>query len=209
VGLAQASQDGWQVVANEQGVLASKRVEQGRSHPTFRGQTTVNGEILHVLAVVLDSKRATKWVRGADATAVLKDVDVFKQVVYMYTDLPWPLRDRDMVMKRNVEVKVPGKEYLVKFDCAPKERGEDRGALRVSQCASHFALKRVDDQRTQVEYQVYLDPGGGLPRWTVGWFEKRVTVDTLARLQRQVKRTQGQYLDQIKRWSTTLAASAP
>lgn len=209
VGMAQAAQDGWQFVANEQGVVASKRMDKGRTHPTLRGQTTVEGDILHVLAVVLDSKRATRWVRGADATAIIRDIPPTKQVVYMFTDLPWPIRDRDMVMERSVEIKKPGQEFVVHFDCAPKERGQDRSALRISQCASHFSLRRIDDQRTAVEYQVYLDPGGGLPSWTVGWFEKRVTVDTLARLQRQVRRTKGEYADVMKRWRSAPAAPAP
>jgi hypothetical protein len=195
------SAPGWRVLGNEQGVRVSTRREPNAKHPTFRGEATIEGDVLHVLAVVLDTRRSNKWVRGADAADVIKDFDGASQHVYMFTDLPWPIRDRDMAMKRSVEVVKPGAEFLVRFACAPKLRTERPDVLRVTSCDSHFRLKRVSAAQTYVDYQVDIDPGGGLPQWSIRWMEKRITVDTLARLQRQVKRTTGQYQEVMQRWA--------
>jgi START domain len=198
---AQAVSGGWRIVGSEQGVLISTRTESGDSHPTFRGQATIKGSVLHVLAIVLDTARSTKWVRGADGIEIIRDVDDRTQHLQMFTDLPWPIRDRDMVMKRSVEVLAPGTEFRIRYQCAPGLRGEQRRALRVTTCDSHFTLKGVDADKTYVDYQVHLDPGGGLPSWGIRYLEKRVTVDTIYKLERQVRRTPGQYAAVIRKWA--------
>lgn len=199
---AQAVSGGWRIVGSEQGVLVSTRTAPGAAHPTFRGQATIQGSVLHVLAIVLDTKNSTKWVRGADGIEVIQDVDGRTQLLQMFTHLPWPIRDRDMVMKRSVQVVVPGSEFIVRYQCAPEIRKDERKALRVTACDSHFTLKGLDGDKTYVDYQVNLDPGGGLPSWGIRWMEKRVTVDTIYKLERQVRRTPGQYRDVMQQWAS-------
>jgi hypothetical protein len=198
---AEAASGEWRFVTREKGVLVSTRTEQGRSHPTFRGEATVDGSVLHVLSVVLDSQNATKWVRGADQVEVLGRKDARSEQVRMITDLPWPIRDREMVMERSVKVLVPGREFDVRFACASALRPEQGSYVRVHECDSHFHIKAVDAGHTYVDYRAYLDPGGGLPNWGVRWMEKRVAVDTLSRLVRQLGRTVGKYDAAIARWA--------
>jgi hypothetical protein len=157
--------------------------------------------VLHVLAVVLDSANAIHWLKGASGMLVLHESDGRTQVVQMLTDLPWPIRDRDTIMKRSVDVLTPGSEFRVRFLCAPGELAEKAGTIRVRRCDSHFSLRAVEPDKTYVDYQVQIDPGGGLPDWSIHWLEKRVTVDTLSRLASQVERTAGKYANVMQRWT--------
>jgi hypothetical protein len=189
-------------VGQDKGVLISSRQLPGQSHPTFRGQATIAGPVLHVLAIVLDTPNAINWVKGADEMAILDDSDGRNQLVDMLTDLPWPIRDRDTIMRRSVDVLTPASAFRVRFQCAPGERAERSGKVRVRHCDSHFALRAVEPNKTYVDYQVQLDPGGGLPAWSIHWMEKRVAVDTLSRLAEQVERTAGHYARVISRWTS-------
>jgi hypothetical protein len=199
---AQAVSDGWRLVGNDQGVLISTRQLPGQSQPVFRGQATIAGSVLHVLAVVLDSPKSVHWVKGASEMTIVRELDGRTQFVQMLTDLPWPIRDRDTIMKRTVDVLTPASEFRVRFLCAPGELPEQRGAIRVQHCDSHFALRAVEPNKTYVDYQVQIDAGGGLPDWSVHWMEKRITVDTLSRLAEQIVRTTGQYASVMQRWAS-------
>jgi hypothetical protein len=199
---AQAVSDGWRLVGNDQGVLISTRQLPGQSQPVFRGQATIPGSVLHVLAVVLDSAKSIHWVKGASEINIVREVDGRSQFVQMVTDLTWPIRDRDTIMKRTVDVLTPASEFRVRFQCAPTEVPEQKGRIRVHHCDSHFALRAVEPNKTYVDYQVQIDPGGGLPDWSVHWMEKRITVDTLSRLAEQVGRTTGQYAKVMERWTS-------
>jgi hypothetical protein len=202
VAQAQAVSGGWQILGKEQGVVISTRQLAGEKHPVLRGQATIKGSILHVLAVVLDTKSSRGWVRGNDGIEIIRNVDDRVQYVHMLTELPWPIRDRDMIMKRSVTVVQPATEFRVRYLCAPKERKERSGHLRITTCDSHFTLKAVDANKTYVDYQVMVDPGGGLPDWGRRWMERRITVDTIARLERQVSRTGNQYEAVQQKWAS-------
>ena len=199
---AQEVSEGWRLIGKDQGVLVSARQLPGESHPTFRGQATIAGSVLHVLAVVLDSRNTVKWLKGASGMEILREGDGRSQVVMMLTDLPWPIRDRDTIMKRTVEVLSPASEFRVRYLCAPRERAEQRGKVRVQQCDSSFSLRAVQPGKTYVDYQVDLDPGGGLPAWSVRWMEKRIAVDTLSRLAERVLQTSGRYASVMQRWTS-------
>jgi hypothetical protein len=199
---AEGAANDWRVVTREKGVLVSTRVEPGHDHQTYRGEIALTASVLHVLAIVLDTPKTTQWVRGADKVEIVKKLDARSEIVLMTTDLPWPIRDRDMVMKRTIEVLNPGTAFRVRYSCAPTAKAEQHGALRVKDCDSHFTIKRLADGRTYVDYQAYLDPGGGLPHWSVRWLEKRVAVDTLTKLDRQVRRTEGQYTSTMAQWAS-------
>jgi START domain len=198
--VAEAATD-WRFVTREKDVLVSTRTEPGHNHPTFRGEFRIDAPVLQVLAVVLDTPNAVRWARGADRVEVLKRQPPDGQLVRMITDLPWPIRDREMVMDRTMTVLEPGKVFDVRFACATGKRPEDKGYVRVRECDSHFLIKAVDAGHTYVDYRAYLDPGGGLPSWGVRWMEKRVAVDTLFKLGRQVGKTAGQYEAEITRLS--------
>jgi hypothetical protein len=198
---AQAVSGGWRIIGSEQGVLISTRSNGGKGPPTLRGQATIKGSVLHVLSIVLDTGGSTKWVSGASQIEIIKDLDDRNQLVHMFTKLPWPIRDRDMVMKRSVEVLAQGSEFRIRYQCVPSARKELRRSHRVTLCDSHFTLKGINADKTYVDYQVHLDPGGGLPSWGIRYMEKRVTVDTIYKLERQVRRTSGGYQDVIRKWA--------
>lgn len=192
----------WRFVARDRGVLVTTRTEPGHGHPTFRGEAKLEASALHVLAVVLDTPNATRWARGADHVEVLQKQPGRTELLRMVTDLPWPIRDREMVMERSVSVIEPGKVFDVRFACASARRPEQKSYVRVRECDSHFLIKALDAGHTYVDYRAYVDPGGGLPSWSVRWMEKRVAVDTLHRLGRQVGNTAGKYQAEMALWAS-------
>jgi hypothetical protein len=199
---AQEISDGWRLVGRDNGVLISTRTLPGQSHPTFRGQATIAGSVLHVLAVVLDSPNAIHWIKGASEIVIVREADSRTQFVQMVTNLPWPIRDRDTIMKRTVDVLTPASEFRVRYLCAPNEVKEQGSRIRVHHCDSHFSLRAVEPNKTYVDYQVQIDPGGGLPDWSIHWMEKRVTVDTLSRLATRVENSAGHYKSVMRRWTS-------
>jgi hypothetical protein len=78
---------------------------------------------------------------------------------------------------------------------------ERSDAIRVRDCESTLSLRRVGEDATAVDYRISLDPGGDIPKWLVRWSSERLPVDTLIALEKQVRRTQGQYRSAVQFWS--------
>jgi len=198
--VAQA-EGGWRVIDEDRGIKVTARDEPGRDLPTFRGQGNIEGNVLEVLAVILDAEGATKWAKGADEAKVLRTIDPRTHMIYTRTDTPWPVSDRDMIMKRTVQVVKSASEFHVRLLCAPKETAELGGVVRVKTCDTYFHVRAVDDHTTFVDYQVNLDPGGSLPDWLIRWASKKIPMETLISLESHVKKTGKQYASVVKTWS--------
>jgi hypothetical protein len=202
-GLALAEDDGagWQTLYEERGVLVSTREEPGVDLPSLRGQTSLNAGVLHLLAILLDDQHSTEWAKGADETQVLRRIDERSQVVYAHSRQPWPVKDRDLVMKRTVEVLEPGKAYRVHLVCVPEERARVENVVRVRRCETTFVLRAVDASHTQVDYRVHADPDGHIPAWIIRKASRSIPADTLRGLAKQVELTRGKYGQAMAQWA--------
>lgn len=203
VGTAGAEATGsWRVVKKERGITVSARDEPNRNLPTMRGEGTIRGNVLHVLAVVLDAKGSTEWAEGVDDMKIIREVDAHTLIFRSLTDTPWPVSDRDMLMRRTISVQKVAEEFHIRLLCAPKELPRVDGVVRVVDCDSYFHLRKVDADHTFIDYQINLDPGGHLPTWLVRWASTKVPYETLVNLENQVSKTKGHYDRVMKAWST-------
>ena len=119
---AAADNGGWTVVDKERGITSSRREQPGCNLPAFRGQGKVEGNVLQVLAMLLDVTTVPKWAYGVDEAKLVKRESPKTELVYVYSDVQWPVRDRDMVVAREMEVIKPGEEFEMRLDCRPDAR---------------------------------------------------------------------------------------
>jgi len=192
----------WHVIMKERGIVVSTRDEPGRELPSFRGQGMLNMPVLHALAVVLDAEGAVQWAKGADEVQTLRAFDPRTHLIYTRAHAPWPVSDRDMVVKRLIKVVDPGREFRVEMTCMTGQRPDTKRVVRVSDCSSHFLLRQVSPTQTYTEYQVSIDPAGSLPAWLVRWASKNIPFETLVSLEERVRDTQPQYAAAAQRWAS-------
>lgn len=185
--------EGWTPLYREQGIVVSTHPEPGIDLPGMRGETVLNADIMHVLAVLLDDQRSTQWAKGADETRVLRKLDARSQLIYAHSRQPWPVRDRDLIMKRTLEVLEPGRAYRLHLVCTPDERPELEDVVRVRTCETSFVLRATDANHTQIDYRVQADPGGKIPAWIVRRASRSIPLDTLIALAKQLELTRGKY----------------
>jgi hypothetical protein len=199
--VALAEDAGWQKIHEEQGISVSTREGGADALPTFRGQAQVKAPVLHILAVLLDDEHSGEWAKGADESNVLRSIDERTQVIYARAHQRWPVQDRDVVMRRSVDVLKPGELYRVKLVCVPGEKPSVDGVVRVRRCENSFLLHAIDAERTMIDYRVHADPGGDNPDWIVRMASKNIPLDTLSGLRRQVVRTRGKYDATVAQWA--------
>lgn len=198
-------ESGWSKIYEESGITVSTRDEPGQDMPSFRGQTTLRGGLLHLLAILVDDTRSKEWAKGVDEGYVLRTLNPRAWIVYSFSRQTWPVQNRDLVMRRTVEVITPGEVLRVRLQCIPGQKAERDGTIRVTSCETSFVLRKLDEGSTSIDYRVRADPGGHSPIWIAKLASKSIPLDTLTALAKQVKRTKGQYDPAIKQWTVELA----
>lgn len=195
---------GWTVIERSRGITMSRRVQANSALPAFRGQGVIEGNVLQVLAVMLDLKAVERWAHGVTESHPIKRVDARTHLVYLHSDLPWPVRDRDMIVRSQVEVVKPAEEFHVTLHCEPKAQPERDGVIRVQTCQSTLHLRKVGENKTEIDYVMTLDPAGHLPSWSAEWVTKATPFKTLVALEERAKASQGEYAASVRSWAAAL-----
>lgn len=190
----------WEEVTRSDGIVVTQRASKS-GFPTFRGVGKVQASIFEVLAVLRDTPRFPKWMDRCAEARMLQKVNEQEYIVYMRTDAPWPVSDRDAVYHSKVILRLDKNMVDIQFwaERSPLQGPVD-GVVRMTKLRGHWRLTATKPDETLIDYQVDADPEGSLPRWLAKLATKRLPLGTIRSLRKQTKRTRGWYKTRIARW---------
>lgn len=198
-GLARASD--WEMIAEREGIVVSRRPVEGRGLPQLRSVGEVLGTPYEVLAILLDVPAHVDWRPDCVESKTVRRVDTWRSIIYTRTDAPWPVSDREVVVENEVIFIDPPSKVKVTFRAVTAPDVErTRGTVRMKMATGFYAIEAIDDARALVHYEVDADPGGSLPDWLVSMQSTRNPFETLAGLRSRLEETRGQYRAQIARF---------
>jgi hypothetical protein len=128
----------------------------------------------------------------ADSHLVEENLAERSQTSYYRTKAPWPVSDRDSVNRAEMLVEPAKHRVYLPFEAITFPKLPPvKGVVRMPFMRGHWILIPVDGGKaTQVEYQVFANPGGALPDWLANLASKTLPRETIAGLRRQVKKAE-------------------
>jgi hypothetical protein len=181
----------WEVVSRSKGVVVSLREEADREFPTFRGVGRIAAPMWDVFAVVSDVDSHTQWMHQCAAARVIETESKRVRYVYNRTDAPWPVADRDVVVRSEVTFPKDGSEIRLDFKGVTNKGFPVLGVIRMPFMKGSYHLEAESDVMTKVEYQVNADPGGTIPDWLVERVTRDLPMHTVANLRAHSVRKAG------------------
>ena len=194
----------WEEIRNEQGVRVYQKEVPGRDLPVFKGVGIIKENIFDVLAVLYDVPRRTEWVHKCIDSKILKEFGELERMVYNRTDAPWPINDRDVIVRTYVKIDRPNMRLKVDFKSTnSKDMPKVDGVVRMNRLTGFYEIQAINEKKTRVTYLVDADPGGWLPNWVIKIASKDIPMKTVANLRKQVAKTKarGMYKTFLDRWS--------
>ncbi len=201
---------GWKQVLTDQGVSVWNRYDPGRDLPVFKGIATLDAGLFECLAVLDDTPKHVEWIFQCSAARVVKQINEFDRIVYNRTDAPWPVSDRDVVLSGSVEASMVKKEVYSRFhaiDIALQPKVD--GVVRMPRLKGFWRFQMLDERRTRVTYQIDADPGGALPDFIVERASRKLPMETIAGMRRQVTKTRGRYTAFLQKYDPSQGGKVP
>jgi hypothetical protein len=198
---ARAESD-WQPLVTQDGVSVEERSTPGRTLPELRGSAEIDAGIFEVLAVISDVPRQTEWVRDCAESRLVREEAEDVSLVYNRTRAPWPLSDRDVVLRTQAALLAPAQHATVSFANVddPSTPPID-GVVRMPRLVGEYDLTSISPTRTRVTYRLDIDPGGSLPGFAVTRTTREIPLHTLLGLRKQAEATRGHYAEFVSAWS--------
>ena len=194
--------DAWQPLVTQDGVSVEERSSPGRALPELRATVEIDAGIFEVLAVITDVPRQTQWMHDCEESRLIRRDSVDVSLIYNRTGAPWPVSDRDAVLRTETTLLAPAQHAAVRFaNVTDSAAPPVDGVVRMPRLVGAYDLVSVSPTRTRVTYLLDIDPGGSLPTWAVTRTTRDTPLHTLLGLRSQVAATRGTYADFVSTWS--------
>jgi hypothetical protein len=128
----------------------------------------------------------TRWLYTCIESRVVRQENATTSLVYNRTNAPWPVADRDVVLETAIDAadSDPAQVRFQSVDDAAAPPVD--GVVRMPRLVGAFTLTALAPARTQVVYQIDIDPGGALPGWLAQRTTRELPFETLRGLRRLV-----------------------
>jgi hypothetical protein len=136
----------------------------------------------------LDIKGQKNWVYSTKSSSILKQVDVHEVIYYSEKSMPWPVTNRDAVMRLKINMDAPGNTMMVNATTVDGMVPVKKGIVRVPASKVYWRVTPISSNRMKIEYEAEVDPGGSVPAMVVNMFSTKGPLETFRQLKMLLNR---------------------
>lgn len=178
----------WEEVHRDELVTVYRMQVENDPVLALKGEGTLDIPMGKILSVVMDVERRAEWMEQVESAEIVKQFSPRDRIVYLHLDPPWPIRDRDAVLRETLEVDRANNKivlHLKSVEDPARPKRDDR--IRAHIRRATFELSPVDGgKRTAMVAESHADPKGSIPKWIVNLYQKRLPKKTLITLLKRV-----------------------
>ena len=158
------AEEDWTLKRDREGIKVYTRSIEGSAHKAVRAEMIVQASINALVGLTMDTSACPKWAALCKRAEIVRRESETEFYVYTFNDLPWPVKDRDVVAKVTWSADPVGSVSMT----AKLVTGlvpEKNKVVRLSDGITRWAFSPTQNGETRVVSYVHLDPGGSIPAW--------------------------------------------
>jgi hypothetical protein len=155
----------WKPVHEAQDLRVERRDYKGSELDEIKGVVRIKASLNAVMALLKDAEFNRHWVYRSGGASILEDSGYPQAYVYGVVDAPFPMSDRDTVVRFDYQQDPVTRDITVVITNFPEFVPDKVGLVRVPEFGGFWKLQAQEGGWVEVTYQVYGDPGGWIPVW--------------------------------------------
>ncbi len=187
----------WEMVMNKNGIKAYSRKVAGSGIFEFRAVMVVDARAEVVAEALRDTPAMTEWLPDCDKAFVvtLKDRNHFS--TYFSIDLPWPVKDRDVVINTVTKYDLAHARAVTDFITFEEVAYPPREShIRMPYIKGQYVFEYVTREKTGIVQTYRADIGGSIPEWMTNFATKYNIYNTFMNMKDMFKKEK--YIEQAK-----------
>ncbi|WP_404368724.1 START domain-containing protein [Marinobacter sp.] len=153
----------------------------------FKAVALLDAPIANVMAVMINPESCLEWVHGCSDSYAFGEGDFFDRYAYSVNDMPWPVSDRDYVIRIRTQGSEETGEIVMNLNATPDRQEEKAGLVRVDRSDTLYRFIPEGDQTHMVWVQ-HTDPNGALPGWLVNSLVVDIPLNSMEKLEEVANR---------------------
>lgn len=120
----------------------------------------------NLMAVMVNPASCKEWVHNCSESFGFGQGDFHERFAYSVNDMPWPVTDRDYVLRIRTRGDAATGDIVMDLNAVPGMRAEVSSRVRVDRSDTLYRFSPHGD-RTRMTWIQHTEPNGALPGWLV------------------------------------------
>lgn len=157
----------WQLAKEDKdaAIKVYTREVAGSDLKEFRGEMLLKTRLTPLVALVEDHAAGPRWLHLCKALEQIEVYSPSSRLLYMVSDAPWPVTDRDSVFVTQLTQDASTGAVTIAMESRPDLFPRNDDYIRIVHMTGFWQFIPQQDGRMLVVYQVHAEPGGGIPSW--------------------------------------------
>jgi hypothetical protein len=164
---------------------------------SIKAEFTVHASLSGFAAMVWNVERYIYWQYNTTDAKVLKVINDHELIYHAAIEAPWPVSDRDMVVKMKMSQDTLTKALTISTIGIPSYIPDVDSRVRVPMSKAQWVVTPVSKTTLRVVYIIHIDPGGAVPAWMVNMVCVEAPYESFLKMRMLIGREKNRPLDFI------------
>ncbi len=178
----------WKLVKNEDSIQVYSRKPNNSKLRIIKVSTLVRTSLSSLVELIKDAPDNKKWVYLNKKAEILEEKNPFSWIMYSQTDAPWPISDRDVVVRGYLSQDSITKIVSITAVALPRYIPKKKDYVRIPFAVSKWYFIPKKGGLVEAEYTLEVDVGGKIPRWLANMAATKGPFQTMRGLRKEIKR---------------------
>ena len=200
----------WEALEDRDVIQSFRQRVPGQTAIGVKGRATMDVPIQYIAELLLDAdgEKKKEWV---DMLSDFYVLDSSPTVITSYTlvSMPWPLEDRDFVVRTAINFDDVNHELLLSFASDTHPKAPPTPGVRGEMSQGTYRLRALSSTTTLVEVETQVSLKGMIPDWVVNYAQKSWPYNTLTKMKAAAMKSDSKpnrlVLDKLKQWNMSVA----
>jgi len=160
------SADGWSLRKEVDNIRIYTMEQEGSGFQAFKAVAELNVPMENLMAVMVNPESCEEWVHNCAESYAFGPGNFHDRYAYSVNDMPWPVTDRDYVLRIRTHGQADSDEIIMNLNATPNKRAEFDSRVRVDRSNTLYRFTS-QGQHTRMVWIQHTDPNGSLPGWLV------------------------------------------
>ncbi|QBM17906.1 hypothetical protein MARI_20270 [Marinobacter sp. JH2] len=172
----------WVLQKHEENIRIYTMDQPGSGFRAFKAVADLNVPLNNLMAVMINPESCKEWVHNCTESFAFGNGDFHDRYAYSVNDMPWPVSDRDYVLRIRTRGNADTSEIIMDLNATPGMRAETNSRVRVDVSNTLYRFTPFE-QGTHMVWVQHTEPNGALPEWLVNQLVIDIPVKSLKALE--------------------------
>jgi ribosome-associated toxin RatA of RatAB toxin-antitoxin module len=157
----------WELQRNKNNISVYSRAAPDTDIKEMRAVTVVSAPVSNVVAMIKDVDYYPNWMYRCSEAKLLKEISETEYIYYTVTSVPWPIKNRDMIIHAKITTDESTGIVHVSLNAVPEYLEEKPDLVRIKKFDGKWTITPQEQGEVKLVNDVLVIPNGEVPEWMV------------------------------------------